>query len=356
MSSTPPFTSAPQPDEAKPNHPSRIPMPTTPTTGMELLSANASTRRRSLPGAILRACWQLFTMNSNMLVGSLIVGLFFLLAIFGPLLVRYDPNALTTDILLPPSADHWLGTTQAGQDVFAQLMYGTRSSILWGLLAGVLVTFIYTIVGLAAGYFGGLIDELLSLLINIFLVLPGFPLALILAAYIPYKGPLTVVLVIAFTSWPGHARIIRAQTLSMRNRDFTEAARSTGEATWRIIFFEVLPNMIAIVASGFVGTMISVILAIAGLEFLGLGDIRSVSWGSMFFWAQNSSALIQGAWWWFVPPGLCIALLSAGLTFINIGLDEIADPRLRSEIMRLPRHKKRSAEEATPVLVPPLES
>lgn len=298
--------------------------------------------RLSWVNGIVRGFWRVLTLNMKMKTGCVIVGFFILLAIFGPLLARYDPNAQSTDILQPPSLDHWLGTTQAGQDVFAQMMVGTRYSIFWGLLTAVIVTLVYVTIGVTAGYFGGRLDELLSLLINVFLVLPGFPLALIIAAYVPYKGSLTVALVIVLTGWPGHTRILRAQTLTMRQRDFVEAARVSGLHTWRIIFFEILPNMVAIIAAGFVGTVLSVILAAAGLEYLGLGDIRSVSWGSMFYWAQNGSALLQGAWWWFVPPGLGIALLGAGLTFINLGLDEIADPRLRSLSRRLKRRQKLS--------------
>lgn len=280
--------------------------------------------------SFLRGFWHIVTLNTNMKMGSTILAFFFLLAIFGPLIARYDPNALTQDSLQPPSAQHWLGTTLAGQDVFAQLMIGTRSSILYGLLAAILAALIYVSVGLSAGYFGGTIDEILTLITNVFLVIPGFPLALIVTAYIPFKSPLIVAAIVALTGWAGHARTIRAQTLTLRQRDFVEASRVSGERTIRIIFLEILPNMLAIVAAGFVGTMLGVVLSMAGLEFLGLGDIRSVSWGSMFYWAQNGQALISGAWWWFVPPGVFIALLGAGLTFVNIGIDEIADPRLRN--------------------------
>ncbi|QBD76966.1 ABC transporter permease [Ktedonosporobacter rubrisoli] len=315
---------------------------------------NSSAKRGSanmlaLIAIVGRSIWRLINLNRKMLTGSIIVGGFILLAIFGPLLARFKPDELSADILQPPSALHWLGTTQAGQDVFAQVMLGTRYSIFWGLLTAILVTFIYMVFGLSAAYFGGKIDDILTLITNVFLVLPGIPLALALAAYIPYKGPLTVVAVIAITGWPGHARIVRSQALTLRQRDFVAAAQISGLPAWQIIFAEIFPNMLAVVASGFVGTMLAVILAAAGLEFLGLGDIRSISWGSMFYWAQNSSALLQGAWWWFIPPGVCIALLGAGLTFINLGLDEIADPRLRSETrpLKFLRSRKRQATSTT---------
>jgi peptide/nickel transport system permease protein len=282
-------------------------------------------------GGRLRDFWRLITLNPKVMFGLAIVVFFALVAIIGPFLLHTDPNALSSAALSPPSAAHWLGTTQTGQDVFAQLVYGSRTTIFWGFLTGLGVTLLSIIVGLSAGYFGGVVDELLSLLTNIFLVLPAFPLAIVLAAFVPYKGPLTVALVVLITSWAWGARVLRAQTLSLRKRDFIEAAKTSGETTFRIIFYELLPNEIAIVAANFIGTVIYVILAEVGLEFLGLGDPTVVSWGSMFYWAQNNDALLLGAWWWFIPPGICIALLGAALTFINFGMDEIANPRLRRE-------------------------
>jgi peptide/nickel transport system permease protein len=279
-------------------------------------------------------------MNPKAAIGISIVLFFLLVALVGPLFIRTDPSALSDDVLLPPSAGHWLGTTQTGQDVFSQLIVGTRISILWGFATGLFVTALSVMVGLIAGYLGGIVDEALTLAINVFLVLPGFPLAVVLAAYLPLKGPLTVALVIAITSWAYQARVLRAQTLSMRHRDFVEAARSNGESVWRIIFFEIFPNEIAIVAAGFVGTAIYVILTAAGLEFLGLGDVTVIDWGTMFYWAQNNDALLLGAWWWYVAPGMCIALLGAGLALINFGIDEVANPRLRSET-RLARRAAR---------------
>jgi len=187
------------------------------------------------------------------------------------------------------------------------------------------------IIGLVSGYFGGLIDEGLSLITNVFLVLPTLPLAILLAAFAAYRGPLTIVIVLVVTGWSWGARVLRAQTLSMRNRDYVEAARASGENSLHIIFFEILPNEISIVAAEFLGTVIYAILAETGLEFLGLGDITSTSWGTMLYWAGNNDALQLGAWWWFLPPGLFIAVLGAGLAFINFGIDEIANPRLRTE-------------------------
>lgn len=295
--------------------------------------------------------WRIVTLNRKATIGLAIVAFFVLVALIGPFFIHTDPSALSDDILLPPGGAHWLGTTQTGQDIFSQLIVGTRVSILWGFATGLVVTALSVVVGLVAGYMGGIVDDVLTLLINIFLVLPGFPLAVVLAAYLPLKGPLTVSLVIALTSWAYQARVLRAQTLSMRNRDFVDSARSNGEGVWRIIFAEIFPNEIAIVAAGFVSTAIYVILAAAGLEFLGLGDVTVIDWGTMFYWAQNNDALLLGAWWWFVAPGACIALLGAGLALINFGIDEVANPRLRSETRLVKRVARLAAPRArkTPV-------
>jgi peptide/nickel transport system permease protein len=310
-----------------------------PSSGAQTEEKNAPMQwRRSSPLArSLHTLWRIFTLNRKATIGICLVLFFILVALFGPLFIHTDPGALSNDVLVPPSATHWLGTTQTGQDIFSQLIIGTRVSILWGFATGLVVTMLSVTVGLVAGYMGGIVDDALTLLINVFLVLPGFPLAVVLAAYLPSKGPLTVALVITLTSWAYQARVLRAQTLSMRHRDFVDAARSNGESTWRIIFFEIFPNEIAIVAAGFVGTAIYVILAAAGLEFLGLGDVGVIDWGTMFYWAQNNDALLLGAWWWYVAPGMCIALLGAGLALINFGIDEVANPRLRAETRLIKR-------------------
>lgn len=283
------------------------------------------------------------SLNPKMTFGLIVAFLFLVLAVVGPMFIHQDPNSFSNDILEAPSATHWLGTTQTGQDVFVQVVVGARVSVLLGFGTGLIVTCISVIIGLISGYLGGIADDILSLLTNIFIVLPSFPLAIVLASYLPFKGPTTVAFVITITSWAWGARVLRAQTMSMRNRDFVEAARSTGEGTLRIIFFEILPNEIAIVAAGFVGTTVFVILAEAALEFLGLGNSSIVSWGTMFFWAYNNDALLLGAWWWIIPPGLCIAILGASLAFINFGIDEMANPRLRRE-SKLKSKKLKKAE------------
>lgn len=288
----------------------------------------------------LGSVWKELTKSKKVALGSAIVAFFVLVALFGPMIFNQDPEQLSTLADAPPSAQHWLGTTTLGQDIFTQLVVGTRSSIFWGILTGVLVSLLSIVIGLVGGYFGGVIDDALSLLTNVFLVLPALPLAIVLASYFP-PGQLTIAIVITVTSWAWGARVLRAQTLSMRSREFVTAARACGESTWRIIFFEIFPNEISIVAANFVSTTLYVILASASLEFLGLGDMNSVTWGTMFYDAQHANALLLRLWWWFIPPGLCIAFLGAGLSLINFGIDELANPRLRNE--RLPKflRKKR---------------
>ncbi len=290
----------------------------------------------------LRDLWRLIRLNHKVAFGLAIVLFFTLIAIFGPLFIHQDPSMPGTDYLQPPSATHWLGTTQLGQDILAQLVVGTRLSMIMGFGIAIMTMIISVIVGLTSGYFGGWIDEVLSLITNVFLVLPTLPLAILLTAFLAYKGPLTIALVLTVTGWSWSARIFRAQTLSMRNRDNVESARASGESTLRIIFYEILPNEIAIVAAQLFGTVIYAILAETGLEFLGLGNINDVSWGTMLYWASNDDALALGSWWWFVAPGLCIALLGAGLAFINFGIDEIANPRLRSEPRSLRKKPKKA--------------
>jgi len=263
-------------------------------------------------------------------VGLIILAFFVLLAIFGPLLAPYDPNALSDDLLQPPSWDHLFGTTQTGQDVFSQFMVGARSVMVVGTIAGLVATVISVIVGINAALFPGIADELLSALANVFLVIPALPLIILIAGFIPSGGGwITVALVISVTAWAWGSRVIRAQTLSLRNRDFVQAARATGKSTWSLITVEILPNLVPIIAGSLVGTINFAILSQVSLSFIGIGSSNDWNWGTILFWAQGQQALAQGAWWWFIPPGLAIAVLGMGLTLITLGIDEFVNPKLR---------------------------
>jgi peptide/nickel transport system permease protein len=283
----------------------------------------------------VRSIFRTILSNPKIVFGVGVVTFFVLMAIAAPLLTRYDPNASIVTGSLPPSWAHIFGTTGLGQDMFAQIVYGARVTLMVAFVAAIGSTILQVVMGLSAGYFGGMVDEVLSLIINVFLVLPGLPLTIVLASLASASGAnkneFVIALVLLFTSWSYGARVLRAQTLSLKEREFVAAARSTGESSWRIISSEILPNEVSLIASTFVGTFVYAVGAEVALEFLGLGDTSQASWGVILYWAQNNAALIVGKWWQFVPAGLCIALLCAALTFINFGMDEISNPRLRVE-------------------------
>ncbi|WP_215909165.1 ABC transporter permease [Streptacidiphilus fuscans] len=273
--------------------------------------------------------------NPKVRVGAAIIAFFALMALVGPFVVQDGMGLSSTAIdvsnaLQPPSSAHLLGTTATGEDVFAQLVVGSRVSLMVALVAGVLSTTLSVLIGVAGGYVGGRVDAVLTAVTNIFLVIPGLPLLIIIAGYVHGRGgPLTVALIIALTSWPWGARQKRAQTLSLRSRDFITAAEMTGESRWGVITRELVPGLAPIISVSFLGAVVGSMFADAGLSFIGLGNINTVSWGSMMYWAQNGSALTIGAWWWFVPPGACIALIGVAAGLINFGIDEISNPRLR---------------------------
>ena len=240
-----------------------------------------------------------------------------------------DPNKLAFPPALPPSADHLLGTTSLGQDIWAQLVYGTRQSLVIALVAGFFATVLSVLVGVSAAYLGGLADEVLSMIINIFLIIPTFPLIIILATYAG-KGTLTVVLVVlVVTGWSYGANQMRAQALSLRHRDFLESARVRGERRSYIILAEMLPTMTSLIVANFLGAALYSVLTAAGLQFLGLGDPNSISWGTMLYWSQNQQALQSGMPLWSIAPGLCVALLGISFALLNYAFDEIGNPALR---------------------------
>jgi len=265
-------------------------------------------------------------------VGAALLALFVLIAIIGPTIAPYDPSATTPGQALPlgPTTSHLLGTTATGQDVLSQLLVGTRSTVVLGLLTGLIATVLSVVIGMSAGFLGGFSDEGLSLLANVFLVLPALPLLVVILGYLPHTGELPTAIVLSVLGWPWGARVIRAQTLSLRGRDFVAAARESGETTRRIIFFEILPNEVGLIAASFVGTVLYAILTSVALAFLGVSDLSHWSYGTMLYWAQNGNAVQLGAWWWYAPPGICVALLGMSLVLLNFGLDELGNPRLRT--------------------------
>ncbi len=266
--------------------------------------------------------------SPRMLTGALILMVFVIVAVIGPVLFR-DPNAFAGPTRMAPSARFPLGTTSSGQSILAQLVVATRGSVEVGFLSAAIATALSVVVGIGGGFVGGWADDLLALLTNVVLVIPALPLIIIVAAFVKTGGLDTTVAVIAFTSWAAAARVLRAQTLSVRSRDYVLAARVSGERAWRIAAVEILPNELAIIVSQFIFTVIFAVLTQATLAFLGLENPGTLTWGNMLYLANNDEALTSGMWWWFVPPGLCIALLGTSLALINFGLDEMLNPRLR---------------------------
>ena len=283
--------------------------------------------------------------------GAALLAVFILVAGLAPVIAPGDPTRFVGRQHQPPSIQHWLGTTGQGQDVFVQVVRGARVSLFIGFSVGLLITLLGLAIGMTAGYLGGLADGLLNVFTNVFLIIPALPLLITLASFLP-PGTATVVAVLTLTSWAWPARVFRAQTLSLREKDFVSAAVVSGESTPRIIFLEILPNMMSLVVSSFFGNVIYAIGADVGLAFLGFENVNTVSWGTMLFWAQNNSALLQGAWWTFVPPGLCVALVAFATTLMIYAVDEVTNPRLRSEkeITRVLKKYRVASQSATPVV------
>ncbi len=295
---------------------------------------------RRAKGAVVR-CARYGREHKLVVAGVVILAFFVVLALLAPVIAPGNPQAMDGPIMTPPSARHWLGTTAGGQDVWHQLVWGARVSLSVGLIAGVLATAIAVLIGVGGAFVGGATDDGAVMLANIFLIIPGIPLMVVLGSYLASEGQATVIAVIAITGWPWAARVLRAQTLALRRRDFVRLARIGGERTLGLIWHEILPNMLSLVAVMQLNAIVYAIVAQASLQFLGLGDVNSTSWGTMLYWANNYQALLSGAWWWVLPPGLCIALVGAALAMINRGVDEISNPQLRG-----PRRARKVAADA----------
>jgi peptide/nickel transport system permease protein len=267
--------------------------------------------------------------NTKARIGIIILAVFVLVALAAPLLAPYGASQNGFPRSQDATWTHWMGTTAAGEDVLSQLIHGARISVMVGAVAGILSTLVAVATGLSWGYVRGWVAEVIGFIVNLFLVIPGLPLMIVIAAYLQNGGIAVIIAVIVVTGWAWGARVLRSQTQSLRGRDFVTAAQFSGEGAARIVFREILPNMTSLIVGSFFGAATSAILAEAGLEFLGLGDSSVVSWGTILYWAQNSNALLTGQWILLFAPGLCIALLAMSLTLINFGVDAVSNPRLR---------------------------
>jgi len=284
-------------------------------------------------------------------IGGLVVLL--LIAIIGPHVAPYNPSASSTSVLKGPSGAHLFGTTLLGQDVLSQFLVGAGPTLLVGFEAAAVATLLSILIGIPSGYFGGPVGEGMTLISNVFLVLPTLPLLIVVVGYLPGSSYAVLGIVIGLTSWAFGARVIRAQTLSLKSRDWVEAARATGDSWPRILFHDLLPGLMPVISASFLFSVAFSILTETGLEFLGLGNLSQWTWGTMLYWTLNDAAYQIGAWWWYVPPGLAIALIGLFLALVNFGIDERGNARLqrswgeRGLTRRLARRRRR--------LVGPLE-
>ncbi|MHB8334291.1 MAG: ABC transporter permease [Acidimicrobiales bacterium] len=271
--------------------------------------------------------------SPKVILGLGILGFFIVLTVVGPWLAPYDPSSTAFTALLTPSSHHWLGTTSLGQDIFSQLLVGARATMVVALVAGLVATLLSMTIGISAGYLGGVPDDGLTLLSNVFLAIPGVPLLIVIDSYLPVNSrsnEFVIGLIISLTGWAWGARVLRAQTLSLRNRDFVEAARIIGESRRRIMFSEIAPNLLPVLASSLLFTVLYSIGAYVTLAYIGLTSTATWNWGTMLYWAQANNAPLSNEWYWFVPPGICIALVGTGLALVNFGIDEFINPRLRA--------------------------
>jgi peptide/nickel transport system permease protein len=273
--------------------------------------------------------------NRKSCFGIVVFGTIVGVALAAPWIATNSPSDIVALPGQPPNRAFPMGTTDQGYDVFAQVVWGARQSLGVGALAALLSTVIATTLGLLAAYSGGWVDDVINLVTNVFLVIPTLPLLIVIASMVENRGPVMLVSIIGLTTWAVEARILRGQAMSLRNRDFVLAAKVAGESRWRIVFGEIMPNMISRIAAAFLLVFYIAILFEAGLEFLGLADVNRTSWGATMYWAQNNSAVLQGEWWHFFFPGFALALSVVALVFVNYGVDELANPRLRQRTRRL---------------------
>jgi len=267
--------------------------------------------------------------NNKLKVGLTVLLVFVVLTIVGPLFTDYPPMDYVGPLAAPPSSEFWFGTTSFGQDVFSQFVHGLKASFLVGIIGGGLGTLIGMLVGFTAGYRGGMVDEVLNMFTNIVLVIPTLAVLLIIVAYLEVRGIFIESVFIGCTAWPWAARAIRAQTFSLRSREFVDLARLSGMKSLKIIFTEIAPNMMSYLLLVFILQFGGAVLIAATLDFIGLGPTDAISLGLMMNNAVLWGALLLGIWWWFIPPGVAITAIVGALYITNVGLDEVFNPKLR---------------------------
>jgi peptide/nickel transport system permease protein len=268
--------------------------------------------------------------SPKFMIGVIITLIMFAFVLIYPLINRGDPFEMKALAFQPPSSELWLGSDNFGRDLFLELVYGIRTSVQIGLLAGLIATAIGLVIGLVSGYIGRWVDNVLTAVTNMFIVIPSFVILILISVSIDSRSAFIVALIIGLTSWPWTARAVRAQTVSLRNRDHVHLAKISGHSTFRIIVFEILPYIASYVYMAFILQVASGILAEASISMLGLGPYNTISLGTMMNWALIFAAPVSGAWWAFIPPALVIAVITFALFLINTGMDEIFNPKIRS--------------------------
>ena len=286
--------------------------------------------------------------NPKATMGILLILIVLILTMGAPIFTKFEAGFRSDQYRVAPNSQFILGTTQLGRDVWAQTLYGGRTSLMVGVLAGLIAVSFSTVIGITAGYFGGIVDGIITTIINIAMVIPVIPLLLIIAALLGGVSPLLTGILIGFTSWAWGARVLRAQTMSIRNREFIYSSETLGETKFRRLFAEVMPNMLSMMSSAFVGTIVYAIMAQATLEYLGFGDPLSVTWGTMLYNAQNTAALQTGAWWELLGPCLGLITLGSGLTLINFSIDELSNPKLKAQRIMAAYYKAKKNEMTYP--------
>lgn len=319
----------------------------------KLIESMDTTMSVQQPNSFVKKCKELFSTlhaffhgNPPAIIGSVLISIVLIGALMAPVLASHDPNKRVARPHVAPNAEHVLGTTRSGRDVYSQVLYGARKSLTVALSAGVIAMTLAVAIGVTSGYMGGKVDEWLNFVTNVFLVFPQLPLLIVLAAFLGQVGSLVITILLGVTSWPWGARVIRSQTMAIRNKEFIISAEVMGESKIRIILVEILPNLISIVFGGFLGTVIYAMGSEAGLGILGLGDATEVSWGSMLYWAQTSSALYTGAWWEMIVPAAALAITGGSLALINMSIDQVSNPKLKTgPHMKLWKKLKKEADQ-----------
>ena len=259
--------------------------------------------------------------NGKGKVGMIIYAVMIGIAVFGRILAPYSPTDVNFPAFQAPTLAHLLGTNYVGEDVFSEFLYGTGVSLTVGFVVALATMVIGTLAGISAGFLGKLTDDVIMRTVDVLLVIPGFPLLVILSAYLP-PTIWSTILILSILSWPFHARVIRSQTLTLKRRAFVLASRLSGLGSFRIIVRDLIPNMLPIIFINSIFVVVGAIVAQAGLAFFGLGNINSVNWGTMLYWFDTENGILFKAWWWLLPPGLGIMALGIGANLLSNAVSE----------------------------------